>query len=135
MAFYQTSHIVHTQPSKNYVNFEFSIAKGDTRHILLAMLEIKLLDFECIKELYIEDSDFKRDLSFVPIWLMESKDQVFPGSFILLTVLISLKHSHGNRQGVLASVGPPSTTIAMVDNDGSPRIAKMLRIKSTRMRW
>ncbi|RDY00748.1 hypothetical protein CR513_16026, partial [Mucuna pruriens] len=29
------------------------------RHVLLAMLKTKLLGFECVKELYIEDDDFK----------------------------------------------------------------------------
>ncbi|RDX93110.1 Retrovirus-related Pol polyprotein from transposon 17.6, partial [Mucuna pruriens] len=29
------------------------------RHVMLTMLETKLLGFECIKELYIEDKDFK----------------------------------------------------------------------------
>ncbi|RDX64383.1 hypothetical protein CR513_57072, partial [Mucuna pruriens] len=43
--------------------------------------------------------------------------------------LYSLESKYKHRG--LASVAPPSTTIVMADGDGSPRIARTLRIKST----
>ncbi|RDX88470.1 hypothetical protein CR513_29927, partial [Mucuna pruriens] len=46
--------ILHKQGKVNVVADALS-----RKHTLLTMLEIKLLSFECIKELYLEDSDFR----------------------------------------------------------------------------
>ncbi|RDY05731.1 hypothetical protein CR513_10401, partial [Mucuna pruriens] len=42
-----------------------------------------------------------------------------------------MKYKHGD----LASMASPSTTIAMADGDGSPRVARTLKIKSSGVRW
>ncbi|RDX88531.1 hypothetical protein CR513_29866, partial [Mucuna pruriens] len=86
----------------------------------------------------------------------ESKNQVLSGSSTQSTVHINLLCSYGNRQRSvhchteelrnrylireiqtqgLDSVVPSSTTIAMVDDDGSPSLARTLRIRSTGVCW